>query len=143
MVNNSQFLRLNWSHPVISSVILGVYLFFKWLIGQRWFSTSSCARLGDISVDEGSWEMTPALVWRQWPLSIKAETWKLSAHTSRLGLYLVTNLLREAESIYPSALRALNRHFGHFPGESGALQKICLSFVLVQLLHHIWRGLIY
>lgn len=39
----------------------------------RSVATSSCARLGDISGNEGSWKMTPALVWRQWPVSINAE----------------------------------------------------------------------
>ncbi len=41
---------------------------------ERSFITSSCARLGDINGDERSWKMTPALVWRQWTVSINAET---------------------------------------------------------------------
>lgn len=52
--------------------------------GRRSFTTRSCARLGDISGDEGFWKMTPTLVWRQRAAGIKDEAETSLAHTSRL-----------------------------------------------------------
>ena len=65
---------MSWPYPITESALHLILMtnLAAAPIGRS-VATSSCARLGDISGDEGSWKMTPALVWRQWPVSINAE----------------------------------------------------------------------
>lgn len=95
------------------------------------FTTSSCARLGDINGEEGSWKMTPALVWRQWPVSINAETetYPLIPPDSAFAGH---QPLRQAERATITTTGACNSGWeqagsGYFPGESDTLHTFLFT----------------
>lgn len=90
--------------------------------------------------------MTPTLVWRQWTAGIKAETERMPAHTSRLGLYKWPTAQSGWEQLsnYPDR-RADKAEFGYLPGKSAwctskytSKQNVFSLFVRIWLLLFFW-----
>lgn len=77
----------------------------------RSFATSSWHDLVTSAGDEGSWKMTPALVWRQWPISINAGTESYLLIPPDLA-FTGHQPLQEAESNYHHCRQCAQQRLG-------------------------------